>query len=378
MTKRIFSERQTAPFAWARALVLAFLASSSQAQTPSGLAGEHEVSFQFASPETGIAIEPLKDGHALLTTFSVGAAPSAPGNRMCATVDRQTIDLAQDGWLSLTLSVEPRERAAYEKWLEEPSESTDSLTNRAVLQVAWRGLTLGFDALLAKTHRPQRITFALRSVPSDCVYVEQISQVDSQARKSLTFPVAIHSPGLLGPGSTRLIESVVEIAAHETTHAINLYPFDASRVRWLRQSEPVAPHDPNRPTSMEAEVRAVAVERCLRRLVMPRSVEMESDALTWLQDRRSFDAKVASEPALKIWGEVFRREHQAAGQDFPFAASDQALTAALKDCAMYLQRRGHVTASALPRPQEAAAAKATLEQLRRNASVIRFAGRQYR
>jgi len=352
-------------------------AGVSQAQSLTQPSPSHEVRFQYSTPEVGGALFRTGNGQLRFSTFSSGSSPEASASKRCPVSRWVDIPLVSDGWLKLSFSTLPDQRAMYVNWLDERSEAIDLLTNREVLQRAWRGLKVGFDALSAGTRRPGEVAFVVRMTPADCVYVEEHSFTAQQSRRSITFPVAIHSPGFVGPASTRLTESIVEIAAHETTHALNLYPFNQDRLDWLRRSPPVAPHDPTKPTSMDAEVRAVSVERCLRRMIMPRSIEMEADAIIWRDNRQGFDSKVSDEPTWRIWGETYQREYDLVGARFVDIKTDDELQSLLGRCALYLQRRAIVDGSTVPNNAEKAAAARALHQIRQTTAPIRFQGRVY-
>jgi hypothetical protein len=169
-----------------------------------------------------------------------------------------------------------------------------------------------------------------------------------------------------------LIEAIFELAAHETTHVINLYPFTANRVRWLRSPPLVATHDAQRPTTMDAEVRAVSVERCLRQAIMPRSIDLEADATAWLNDHSAFVARISREPELAIWDEVFRRQFALVGTSFIATKNDLDLEALFSQCAMYLQRTGRIDSNTVPNATERGVARIALRNIRTIAAPIRL------
>lgn len=342
-------------------------------------AGSHktQISFEYSSPEVGGALMRETDGQLVFKTFSVGVGPRVPSGMHCPKGQWTNIDVVTEGWLKLTLAVPPNERVAFSSWLDARSQSETAMTNRELFNRTWRGLQAGFDALSAGLGRPGELRFVIRHTPADCEYVEEIPHSARDARRLVVFPVAVHSPGLLGEASTRIVESIVEIAAHETTHVLNFYPFDDERLRWLLAGPAVAPHDPLRPTSMDAEVRAVLVERCLRRLVMPRSEEMESQAREWRHQRSQFDLKVAAEPTLKIWSEAFQREYEVLGAGFSTARSDLEMRRLLTRCAMYVQRRSEVHGATQPNKREMEAGATALANVRRVTMPIKFLDRQY-
>jgi hypothetical protein len=128
---------------------------------------------------------------------------------------------------------------------------------------------------------------------------------------------------------------------------------------------------------MDAEVRAVSVERCLRQAIMPRAIDSESDALMWRNDRPAWDARLGKEPALAIWSETFKRQSTLVGRSFVATREDADLERLFGQCAMYIRRTSAIDAAALPDPKERQAGKLALRQIRNKIATIYFRDRVY-
>ncbi|RQP25852.1 hypothetical protein DZC73_02025 [Albitalea terrae] len=293
---------------------------------------------------------------AALNTYTIGAAPGVAEATRCKSTRFVDIPVVVDRWLQLTFSVPRDQRAAYVAWLNATSEDVNVKSNEQLLKGAWHALASGFDALAGHDGRPRVIRYVVRMTPADCTYIEKMQFTPSSAKRQLVFPIAVHAPGLLGPASASVIQSLFEVTAHETTHAFDIYPYSVERLKWLKSSEPVAAHDPASPMNLNAEIRAVSVERCLRRLIMPRPEGFDYLASLWLEHRTEFQLKVQQEPRLRIWERTFEREQSLVGPNI-LSNRDEDVVRLLGQCAIYMQDKDTVDSYAASGAGQLAAAK---------------------
>ena len=356
----------------------ALVVACCQAQGIPQAATSNALGVAYSTPEVGARFAADSDGEVHeIYTYTVGASPQAPANSVCAATEWAEIPVRTDGWLTLRFFVPVDQREAYVRWLGFRSNARHAWSNGELLKRAWSALQRGFGTLAGGAGRPDKVEYWVRMTPTDCYYVEQRRHSVADARRAVRFPVAIHAPGLLGPASDSMIAAMFEIAAHETTHVINLYPFTRKRLDWLRSGTRAEAHDTNSPTSMDAEVRAVSVERCLRQAILPRSVDQEVNAKMWRDERAAFNARLVNEPALAIWDETFQRQYALIGRDFVATKPGVGLETLLGQCALLLRRHGTIDPSARPKQAERVAGIYALKAIRRVTPTILFRDRIY-
>jgi hypothetical protein len=330
----------------------------------------------YSSPEVAIDIERSDLGVVAVGAHTVAGAPGIAEAARCKPIQFVDLPVVADRWLQLTLSVPRDQRADHAAWLKAISEAVGGKSNEQLLKESWHALASGFDALAGHGGRPRVLRYVVRITPDDCTYTERMRFKPWSARRQLVIPIAVHAPGLLGPASASLIQSLFEMAAHETTHVFDLYPYSVERLKWLQSSEPVIAHDPTSPTSLHAEIRAVSVEHCFRRLIMPRPDGFDYLAGLWLEHKAEFKLKLQQEPSLRIWEQVFEREQSLVGPNIS-SNHDEDTIRLLSQCAIYMRHRQAVDAYPPPGDSDHAVAMNVFKRIRSSWAPVHFKDYSY-
>ena len=328
----------------------------------------------------GANIEPTdRFGATRVVTFTQVTPPGADRNAPCPEQDRQTLTLSSSSWVGVVLSVPYDQMALYKEWLERPSEATIAASNGELLSRLARAYGEGIDKLGgAMLARPQQVDFVIYTSPSNCSFRMKVVHESAQAAKRLTFPIAVHDPGLLDDktGDT-LIQYISEVIAHELVHVVQLHPFGPGQLRRIRQSRPFNLPNERMPMSLELELRARMIDRCLRQATMPGDWNDERLGQMWRDDRSQYRRWLQGDPYRPLHDELFARQFRILKERMVDTRADADLRPLFGHCAMYMQRPGLIPLKAKPNTSELRNGLAALEAIRGITEPILFRNQIY-
>lgn len=315
-------------------LALLILTGASDAETRS---------FSVTSPAAGFqfSIDDGSGGELMLLAHGRSNVVGSTLHPACPPRTWQVQPLVQGRWLSLSLATSNTEQAArIGSWLDAPlSALRPAGSAREFLRRSVLALDAGLGALAPVRGRPGQLQFVLHLSEGDCQLGVQQEMTAAQAREMLTFPLAASEAVLRMEmiGDLQLLE-VLRIMVHESAHMLQMYPYDAQRALSHQQGRPFQLHGDHAILSLDVELGALMVERCLMQGMAPEPRYAELHAMAW-RDRPSVFHLDMTDPGMRrMYAEHFENQRRVLGKSFVGVRDDARLAKLFAFCAMALAR----------------------------------------
>lgn len=336
------------------------------------------VTIPFPQPQAGIHLVPaeLGPGTSLLTYGAVGSSDRKEFTP-CSEGATETVVVADESWMGLSLAVRPADREQAVQWLSSVAQVTQDLTVGDLLRRIWRAQARAFDVLAGPRGRPRRIEYVLHLLGAGCDGVEKVVTPGTQARRQVTFPIPLVLQSALDPElQPTLVYRLLELTAHETAHLLQLHPFDQRRLAWLRSAGAQAIETSHLQVSMEAELGALYVDRCVRQAILPNDWNEEFLARAWRERQDLFEASVPDLAYRRLYDRFFHGQAAILGSRFVGGWGEGELEALFPYCAMWLMR-DEAAEGRLPTLQETRRGLAALASIRAVTPALRWHRRPY-
>lgn len=316
-----------------------------------------------------------KGAEMLFITETAVRGDGVPDHQRCGQLEWRTLPVKSDGWLTLDLSVSPAQEKEFADWLEQASPAQQEMSNAALIRRFVSATEAALDVFSADLPHPRQIRHHVRITPKDCLYIEADRHSVQRARDVVDFPIAFHYPAMRDSvGAPFLLTFLFELVVHETVHVLQLFPYDDIRLDWLTRSRPAKLPGHVIPISIEAEIRALMIDRCIRQAAVPGDWNHERPAQTWRDRRELYRALMKDElPAFRaVREEFFARQARILGSRFVNAHKDAELEKLFPHCAMYFRRPGVVKQGDRPSKEEILIGHKALSAIRRVTAPILF------